>query len=214
VLASVGEGDRVVRPWPGFSGQSVGPDLALGFGLDRPGGVVVKRLFPGGPADRAGLQVGDVVLAVEGRPVDDVKALQFRIATGVAGGSVSLQVWRARRQLELTLPLEPAPESPPRDLRVLEGANPLAGAEVANLSPALAEELELGDQWEGVVVTRVLRGSPAAGLRLRTGDVIAKVNGRAISSTKDLASALRYRVSRWLLEIRREGQTLRLELAA
>ncbi len=78
----------------GGGGQTVTPDVASSIGLSRPVGVLVNELYPGGPAERAGLKRGDVVTQVEGREVSDSEALRFRIATQAVGGTVRLTVWR------------------------------------------------------------------------------------------------------------------------
>src|SRR5690606_15451304 len=127
-LASALAGKGIRRPWLGANGESVTHEIAQSLGLARPAGVLVESVYPGGPADRAGLQTGDVVLAVNGREVDDPQGLKFRIATGKLGGSATLDIYRKGQRLSLRLPLTEAPESPPRDLTQIAGNNPLSGA--------------------------------------------------------------------------------------
>src|SRR5690606_14635197 len=118
----------------GAEGQDVTADIAGSVGLARIGGVIVKGVYPGGPAAQAGLRQGDVVVAVNGRDVVDGEDLRFRIATLPIGSTADLTVLRGREEVTLTLDLAPAPEDPPRNETKLVGAVPLAGATVVNLS--------------------------------------------------------------------------------
>jgi len=202
------QGARVVRPWFGAAGQDVTSDLAASLGLRRPVGALVSEIYPRSPAAQAGLRVGDVVLAVNGREVESARALRFRIATLPVGGTTPLTVWRRGREITLRLPLRMAPEDPPRDVTLLDGHNPLAGAQVANLSPALAEELSLEPMQQGVIVLNVARGSAAREIGVQPGDVVLGVNGHEIDSVAALKRALAQRSARWALSVRREGKVL------
>ncbi len=214
VVAGVQTDGRVVRPWLGMTGQSVTADLAEGLGLDRPGGTIVREVYPGGPADRAGLRRGDVILEIAGRDVQDLEALRFRVAARVPEGSVPITVYRTRDGArELTLPLEVPPEEPERAETLIEGRNPLTGATVANLSPALAEELDRPGEWQGVAVLEVRRGAPAAGLGFRPGDVILAINGEPVARTQDLQRQLEASGPRWRVRYRRDGRVNTVEIA-
>jgi len=206
VIAAEGNGGRIVRPWIGATGQAVTTDLAEGLGLPRPSGVLINDIYPGGPADRAGLETGDVVVAINGRPVEDPGALRFRLATLPIGGEAQITVQRGGRDLALQVPLRAAPEDPPRDETMIGGRNPLTGATVANLSPALAEELAIDNAWRGVIILGMERRSIAARAGLRPGDVLLKINGQAITVVDDLARALDGDASRWQITFRRDGR--------
>src|SRR3546814_20690119 len=86
-------------------------ELARSLGLDRPGGVLINAVYRGGPADRAGLKAGDVVLTVDGREVNDPRALKFRISTRRLGATVKPDVIREGRHGDLTLALVGAPDA-------------------------------------------------------------------------------------------------------
>lgn len=202
------ETGSAARPWLGAGGQSVTADLASALGLPRPVGVLIGEVYPGGPADRAGLRQGDVVTHVNDIELQDAQALRYRIATQPIGGKAELTVLRKGRQLKLTFDLQPPPEIPPRDETVLEGAHPFAGARVANLNPAYAEELGMDGFATGVIVTGVARGSPADRLSLRPGDIVLQVNGRKIGLVRDLQRALSVRAAQWQLSIRRGERVL------
>ena len=212
VINAAVSGTEVLRPWAGLRGQAVTAELAPGLGLDRPGGVVVQSLYPGGPAARAGLQAGDVILAVAGQPVLDDKAFNFRLATIGVGRTAELEVRRRAETLQLSLALEPAPREPAADPRLLEGRQPLGGAEVANLSPALAEQLGVGGLWQGVIVLAVERGSPARRIGFRPGDLVRQVNGSRIESTEQLAALMAESVPSWAFVIERGGEVYEFEI--
>ena len=209
VMASVDSGGRIMRPWLGAAGQLVTQDIAQSMGLAAPGGVVLNRIDPDSPAERAGLQVGDVVLAVNGREVATPDGLRFRIATLEIGSRSKLTVRRGAETVEVTFDVIAPPEVPPRQLTRLTSRTPLQGAIVANLSPALIEETGYdGSLRRGVVVLDVQRGSAARRLRLQAGDVITRVNGADIADVDDLQQALEGSASRWTIAVRRGDRTL------
>ncbi|ACI97868.1 DegQ family serine endoprotease [Rhodospirillum centenum] len=208
VIDAVAAGGKLVRPWIGADGQAVTADLAAGLNLARPGGVLINQVRPGGPADKAGLRRGDVITGVNGREVDGPDALRYRIATLPIGGKATLTVLRGGKEQQLTLGLIAPPEDPPREVTTLQGRNPLAGAEVGNLNPALIEEIGFSGAQEGVVVLQVARGSPAAMTGLRPGDVILRINGTAIERVRDLSAELARRARAWTIDVQRGDQVL------
>jgi len=208
VVNSAVKGGKLVRPWFGADGQAVTHDLAASLGLKRPTGVIISKVYPNGPAARAGLRVGDVITAVNGRTVSNPRELRFRIATLELGGTARIDVVRSGREMTLSVPLVAAPEDPPRDITLLRGRHPLAGATVANLSPALAEELSLDHMEKGVIVVAVQRGSLAGRIGLDAGDVVLRVNKADIGTVADLKKALRHRARQWAISIRRDNRVM------
>ncbi len=208
VIAGVTDGGRLVRPWFGAQGQGVTAEIASSLGLDRPRGVLINKVFAGGPADRAGLRVGDVVLAVNGKAVADDAALRFRIATLSVGGTAKLRAWRRGREQGLIIDLVAAPEVPPSEVTELSGAHPFSGATVANMSPALANELTMNDFDAGVIILQVRRGSAASRLRFRAGDMVAAVNGTDVETVRHLKAVMAKPAKRWRITIRRQGKNL------
>jgi len=89
VVTGLVDGGKIVRPWFGAQGQPVGADVAASLGLARPGGIILEQVAAGSPAARAGLKVGDVVVSIDGREVDDPQALKFRIGTLAVGGKAA-----------------------------------------------------------------------------------------------------------------------------
>jgi Do/DeqQ family serine protease len=210
VVQAALKGGTVKRPWFGASLQPVTQDLAESLGLDRPGGALVKGLHANGPAAGAGIKPGDVVVSVDGRAVQDPEAFQYRFATKGLGGTVELGITRHAQAMKVTVPLVAAVEDPPRDERDLTGRHPLVGAKVANLSPAIAEELGVDDEGLGVVVLDVAPDTPAARLGLKRGDLVVGVNNERVTSVAALAKALEHSQGGWRLSFEREGQVYNL----
>jgi S1-C subfamily serine protease len=202
VVSGAGAGQRLVRPWFGVSGDSVAADRAASLGLARPIGVFVRETQDASPAERAGIRRGDVVLSIDGREVQDPEALRFRIATHAVGQTVAVGLLRDGRERVVSATLVAPPENPPRDLTALRGDQPLSGAVVANLSPALADELMLETEARGVVVVDVRRASPAQRLGLQPGDILMRLNDREVRSTED-ARRLASLALPWRLQLRR-----------
>jgi serine protease Do len=206
VVAAAGQGGRPVRPWMGVTGQPLTRELAEGFGVDRPGGVVLNQVHPKSPAAVAGLELGDVILSFNDHEVLDPAGLRFRVATAKIGSQANLRVLRDGKPEDVVITLVAAPEVPPREETLLDGDNPLAGASIVNLSPAVAEELGIDDAWEGVMVVSVARGSAARRLGLKPGDLLLEVAGEEVKSVTDVMDAVRHPAENWRLSIRRGGQ--------
>ncbi|MGE0152479.1 MAG: Do family serine endopeptidase [Reyranellaceae bacterium] len=207
VESAEGGAKRVVRPWFGAAVQPVTSEFANSLGLERPMGVVVRSIAAGSPAEKAGLRTSDVLAAINGQGVDDERSVSFRLATLPPEGSTELKVLRGGRELALKMPLQPPPESPPRETTALTGRNPLAGATVANLSPAVAEELGLEMTLRGVVVTGVQSNS-AASRYFQLKDQVVSINDQAVESVARLNELLKGSGGQWKLVIRRDGRTL------
>jgi len=172
-------------------------------------GALVSSVVEGGPADKAGLKPGEVVTAVNGIPVEHPDALGYRLTTAGLGKGAKLSVQTPDGMRDLQLALNSAPESTPRDERVLEGRNPFAGLRIANLSPKLATELRMPTDKSGVVVTDVSRGSPAGRLGFQPQDIVVSLNGEAVASTTVMEKMLRTDPGFWRVEIERKGQRIR-----
>ena len=208
VIASAKSGGTTVRrPWLGAKLQNVTPDIAESLGLKRPVGALVATVSDKSPASRAGLKTGDLIVTVDGQAVDDQNAFDYRFATKPLGGSAQLGVVRAGRETRLAIPLETAPETP-REEVVIQARSPFMGVKIANISPALADEMRLEASAEGVVVLDVAQGSMAQSLGFQRGDVIAQVNDEKIARTRDLDRVSKERQRTWRITIVRGGQSL------
>ncbi|MCU4182350.1 DegQ family serine endoprotease [Bosea sp. BH3] len=209
VVESAKAGVKTVRrPWLGARLQALTADVADGLGLDRPAGSVVASIVEKGPADQAGLRRSDVILSVDGVAADDPESFGYRFATRPIGGTTTMTVLRGGKKVDLQIKLVAAPETRPRDTVKLTSRSPLAGLTVANLSPALAEELSVETGNEGVVVAEIEEGSTAANIGFQKGDLIMALNGERMANSRDVETALRERKRAWEVTISRKGQTI------
>ena len=209
VASAESGGTSFDRPFVGATFDAVTSDVAEALGLPKARGALVSKVLPGGPAEKAGLKPGQVVLAVNGIPVEHPDALGYRLTTVGIGGTARLTVSSGGKEEEISLLLDRAPESTPRDERLMEGRNPFAGAVVANLSPRIAEELRMPASAVGVVVMEVNRGSPAARIGLQPRDIIVELNGTEVASTATLATLVEENPAIWRVEIERGGKRIR-----
>jgi Do/DeqQ family serine protease len=209
VVRDILNGGKVARPWFGAWGQTITSELASSLGLTRPTGVLVNKVYPSGPADRAGISVGDIIESVNGREIFDDDGLAYRIATANIGDRVQVGGIFDDKNGNRTVKLVAPPETPPRDKTVLDGRNPLSGAVVANLSPALIEEIGFDDPTAtGVVVVDLTPRSRAARLGLQPGDVVVSVADAKVDSVATLKRLLGSERRAWEVVIKRNGQLL------
>jgi len=211
VASAKGGGTAVRRPWLGARLQAVTSEIAETLGLQRPTGALVANVTPGSPAARAGLKLSDLIVAIDGQAIDDPNAFDYRFATRPLGGTAQIDVQRAGKPLRLIVPLETAPDTG-RDEIVIKARSPFQGATVANISPALADELKLDPSVEGVVVVGFADDAPALGVGFRKGDIIVAVNGQKIAKTRDLDRAAREASRLWRITVLRGGQQINVTL--
>jgi Do/DeqQ family serine protease len=212
VVASAKSGGKAVkRPWLGARLQSITPEIADTLGLKAPNGALVASVTPASPAARAGLKIADLIVAVDGQPIEDINAFDYRFATRPLGGTAQLDVQRNGKPAKLTVGLETAPDTG-RDEIVITTRSPFQGARVANISPALADELRLDSSIEGIVVTELADNAAAASVGFQKGDVILAVNDQKIAKTGDLEKATRTPSRIWRIVVVRGGQQINVTL--
>lgn len=179
---------KVTRGWLGVVIQEVNKDLAESFGLNKPAGALVAQVLEGGPADKGGLQVGDVILSLNGKPIIMSADLPHLVGGLKPGEKAELNVVRdgSRRKLDVTigtLPEEGQELAASGSAQGGERSSSRLGVSVVELT---AEQKKGLDLKGGVVVKEVLSG-PAAMIGLRPGDVITHLNNQAIDSTSTFA---------------------------
>jgi Do/DeqQ family serine protease len=212
VVASAKSGRKEVkRPWLGANLQAVTPEIAETMGLKLPNGALVSSVVPNSPAARAGLKVADLIVAIDGQTIEDPNAFDYRFATRPIGGTAEIEVVRSGKTIKLTIPLETAPDTG-RDEIVLTSRSPFQGAKVANISPALADEMHLDADTRGVVVVALSDDGMAANLGFQKGDIIVSVNNQKIGKTADLERVTREPSRLWRITLLRGGQQISVTL--
>ncbi|HSD93701.1 MAG TPA: DegQ family serine endoprotease [Methyloceanibacter sp.] len=213
VVQSALQGGKLQRPWLGASLQNITPDIAESLGLKTPSGALIAKVHGKGPAALAGLRAGDVVVSVDDKLVQNPQAFRYRFVTKGIGGAAELGVMRSGEKVKTTIKLIAPVEDPPRDARELTGRHPLTGTKVANLSPAVAQEVGLDDDTrDGVVVLEVQERTPAARLGVRRGDIVVAVNNEKVVSVRQLVTVLAIGGGSWRLSVERGGKVFNLAI--
>ena len=206
--AQAGE-TRFQRPWAGVQGQGMDAAMAEAMGLSRPEGVVLSELHPESPFRAAGLEVGDVILSIDGAPTDSPQEIMFRLAALGIGREVTLRYLRGGEEAEAQVVLIAPPDSPPRDEQRIAGESVLQGLTVARINPAVAAELDLPSAVASGVVVMGAEGL-AARFGLQRGDVILGINGVAVSSPEEVEALSAPTTRRWGIEVIRQGRQMLL----
>ncbi|MEO8224617.1 MAG: DegQ family serine endoprotease [Gammaproteobacteria bacterium] len=182
---------HVERGWLGVGIQSLNGDLAKSFGLDKPAGALVGQVDETGPAGKAGLKPGDVILEFNGRPISQSADLPPLVGETKPGSNVAVKVWRDRkpRSIEITVAqLKPADDELVAGNAGQDGKPGILNVQVAALTPE--QRQKAGIEAGGVLVVGVAAG-PAARAGVNTGDIILQVGDEPVGSPQELAGLAR-----------------------
>ncbi len=208
VVRSASKGERsIMKPWLGAAYQDVTAEIAESLGLPAPRGALISKIYDSSPAARAKLRIGDVIKTFDGEVIDSVRELLFRVAITPPDKPVPMTILREGKMVQTTITLTLPPNTPAPDNQTIKGNNPLSGYEVANLSVRMAIEQGLGIEARGVVV---VDGANPYGFR--KGDIIVKVNGTEVTSSKQLVTLLNARAAFWDIVYQRGGKLARLQI--
>jgi serine protease Do len=215
LLPELKEKGRISRSWLGVGIREVQPEMAEGFGLERAHGALIAQVVPEGPADKAGLQPGDIITRFDGKEVE--AASELPLMAGLAGVGKTVRVELVRdgktRKRTLTLGALPGEETEARTAKDTPGRDePVGklGLTVDDLDRRARAELELPRQIKGTLVTEVRSGSPAHEAGLRRGDVVMEVNGVSVPDARTFVKRVQGVPEGKLVRILlyREGSTL------
>jgi serine protease Do len=201
----------VSRAYIGVTYQPLTPELASSFGAERARGALVNEVMPGGPAAKAGLRSGDIVLEVQGREVKEANDLQRAVLLYGVGEKLAMTVLRDGQKQKLTVVTAERPDgkeakagSPSGKARGNARSQNESGLELAQLTPEIARRLGYSGQ-NGVVVADVASGSAAEHAGLLRGDILVEVNRKPVTSEKQVEDALAKPGA--LLKVSRQGGT-------
>ncbi len=209
VMDQILDHGKVTRAYLGIIVQDVTPAIAKAMGQNELHGALVGDVKPSGPAGKSGLQRGDIILEVNGKPVADSRQLRMSISMMKPDAAVKLKIMRNGNQSDMTVKLGELPNTEAA-AKAEEGASKdaLEGVTLENLDSESARQLGLPPATKGVVVTDISPSSPEAESGLRRGDVIQEVNRQPVKNVSELNEALRKAGKNPLLLVNRQGNTL------
>ena len=195
VIKEIKEKGKVERGWLGIRIQPQNRDLASSVAQKMPAGVMISSISEESAAREAGIEAGDVIIAMNGQEVLEPKMFSRRVAETPAGTKIRLDIWRNREVLSIELPVEKMPEDkllpqaaalPEKRTPPLAGQGNALGLELEELTPELINQYQFPDDANGVVVRQVLPGSDAEAKGLRRGDLISQIDKKAIFTLDDV----------------------------
>jgi serine protease Do len=212
VMEQIVKYGKVQRAYLGIVPQDVTPAIAEAFGGRVAHGALVGDVSPNSPAQEAGLQRGDIILEVNGKPVADSNGLRMTISMMSPNSNVNLKVLRNDSEREFTVKLGEMPGTEKASLNRGDSSREgvLSGVSVEDLDASARHDLGLSSNAQGVVVTNVDPASDAAEAGLQRGDVIQEVNRRAVTNTSDFERAIRNSKQKPVLLVNRNGSTMYL----
>jgi serine protease Do len=182
---------KVVRGYMGVGLQPITPDLQEQFKLPSTQGALVREIEPGKPGEKAGLKVGDDIVAINGQPIHDANELTIAVIQMQPGSVAHLDVLRngEKMKVDVTLTSRPAEDKMGRNFGgngpSNSGQSALDGVSVETLTPDIAQQIQVPSSTKGVVVDSVEDGSAAAEAGLQRGDVITQVNRQPVTNESD-----------------------------
>ncbi|MGB7244037.1 MAG: trypsin-like peptidase domain-containing protein [Sulfitobacter sp.] len=200
---------RFSKPWAGISGQSLDADMAQSMGLDRSGGIIVSGLHPASPFAEAGFQVGDVIVAVNGQPVNTPPEMIYRMSVTGLGQTAQVNRRRGTRTQDVPVRLLAAPDVPPRAALTLGDGSVVAGLRALRINPAVIDAYNLPIEASGILVEDP--GRLGARIGFRAGDVIVAVNGVELADTNQLPDAFDKRTRSFRVLLQRGQRRIALQ---
>jgi serine protease Do len=209
ILIQLKEKGKVTRGWLGLSIQEVTPELARSFKMKEEKGALVSDVVGGGPAEKAGIRRGDIILEFNGKVINEYNELPRMVAILPPGEKATLKLLRDGKEREIPVTIGELKEE--ETAKPVEEMQKQLGISLQPVTPEIASELGM-KKAEGVVITNVDTNSAASEAGLQRGDVILEVDRKTISSVKDFRDALRKAGKSMLFLIYRNGSTLYLSV--
>jgi len=196
IISQLEDSGQVERAWIGVAIQPLDDDLAEGFGRDNKRGALISSVQPDAPADKAGLQAGDIILSYDGEEIKEMRDLPKTVAQSSVGEKHKVEIWRDNRKKIINIVTERFPEDP----QVASPSKPksdnsndvdeVIGARLSALNDRERSRYGIDDSVEGVLVLGVEPGGLAAKNGLRRGDVISVLNGIKVNEASDVSEIL------------------------
>lgn len=184
IMTDLKEKGSVTRGWLGVMIQKITPELAKSFGLKESDGALVGDVISGGPADKAGIKRGDVIVKFNGQDIKSMESLPKFVASVTPGKKVDLEIVRDGKRKTVPVTIAVLKDKETEEMAKQESASDLLGIQVQDITRELADSLQL-DSTEGVLIAEVMPGEAGAESGLRRGDVVSEMNKKAIKSIAD-----------------------------
>jgi serine protease Do len=188
VTTDILEKGRVIRGWLGVGIQNISPELAENLDIDKTEGVIVTEIMKDSPAEKAGIEIEDVILAINSEKIKNVTQLSTRVGSTDPGTKIKLKILRGGKEKTVSITIGEFPADKPQ-ARAQKKSIQNLGFSVSDLTPALQHQYDIDDD-EGIVITRVERNSDGFRAGLREGDVILKLNRKTVESADDFYNEL------------------------
>jgi serine protease Do len=209
VMDQILKNGKVTRAYLGIVPQDVTPAIAKAFGEKEPAGALVGEVSANSPAQKSGLENGDIILELNGKPLEGANQLRMTISMMSPGTTVHLKVWRNGADRDFTVTLGELPvEQASAEQEPGGTKSELSGISVQDLDARTARQLGVPSNTTGVVITGINPSSPAADSGLQRGDVIEEVNRKPVHNTADFEAAMRGSKDQTLLLVNRQGSTM------
>ncbi|MFT5571552.1 MAG: serine protease Do [Cryomorphaceae bacterium] len=193
VIAQLERSGEVERAWIGVSIQRMDDELADGFGRDNDHGALISSVEPGAPAEKGGIQAGDIILEFDGEPIEEMRDLPRIVAQSPVGEKYKVKIWRDGREKDLRIETERFPDTlagntvSPNEEESEPKENEVLGAQLSELGEQERKRYGISDQAQGVLVLSVEGKGLAAKNNLQRGDVIASLNMRSVRTPKQVS---------------------------
>jgi serine protease Do len=214
IKKSIDKYGKVVRGWLGVSVQEVTPEIAKGLGLSSARGALISEVMKGGPAEKSGIKHGDVIVAIDGKPVQTTASMRFLISEIMPGSAVKVKVLREGKEKVYTVVAgDLAKAQVPEHQLLIKDNKFLEGATVADLTPAGRETLNLKPEIQGVAVIEVSDNSAAAKTGLRPGDIILTINNKTTRNLEELKKVIiDYKGMKMSISLYRQGMVMTMTI--
>lgn len=206
VISGIAQGGEVKKPWVGILVQDITHDIAESMQLKSMKGALIQKVFPGSSAEKAGLKQGDILLTIDERSVMGESGFRFRVATKTIGMTVVLEIMRDGKVMEKKITLQSPPKIEGNKQIRLSGRNPLSGALITAMSPAVASEIGFNYDGEGVVILHVRNGTPVSYAGFLAGDILLSINGKTLKRVDDVIQNLGRSKGGWKVTFKRGGK--------
>lgn len=191
IIAKLREHGEVARGWLGVEIQPVNNGIAEGLGLDTPKGAIVARVLPDSPADKAGVQSGDVILSVNGEEVTSMRNLPSLVAAVSPGEKADFRILRNGKEKDMAVTLGTREEPQKVASGTRQGEDSALGMSLSRLDPETRDHFGLPKNAKGVIITDIDPNSEAAAKGLTVGDVIVQVSGRSVDTPADIEKSIK-----------------------